>query len=281
MSTNTGMSSCCMSGKIRDGNPVGHVETVGGLNTYVSAPEGGSKEKTVIFLTDIFGYEFKNVRLLADNYAKAGFFAYIPDVLQGDPLPISFLDNVEPNLKTQETLTMVDKAKNTAQVPITLGPWLVSHREAVSRPIIDGFVNAVRMIPGTNKIGCIGFCWGGRYAILQAHGQSKSAEGSSIGGVDAAVAMHPSLMSIPADFEGLSKPLSVGLGTKDSLVDEKTRGQIQDTLAKMTDVPHEVRIYEDQIHGFALRGDWSSDKDKESIDEAEKQGIEWFKKYLS
>lgn len=58
-------------------------------------------------------------------------------------------------------------------------------------------------------------------------------------------------------------------------------GQIQDVLAKKTDVPHEIRIYEDQVHGFALRSDWSSEKDKKAMDDAERQGIEWFRKYLS
>ena len=46
------MSSCCLSGKVHDGQPVGHVETIGGLQTYVSAPEDGSKAKSVIFITD-------------------------------------------------------------------------------------------------------------------------------------------------------------------------------------------------------------------------------------
>lgn len=31
----------------------------------------------------------------------------------------------------------------------------------------------------------------------------------------------------------------------------------------------------------ALRSDWSSEKDKEAMDEAAQQGIEWFSKYLS
>ena len=123
----------------------------------------------------------------------------MPDFHQGDSLPISFLDNVEPNLKTQEQLSLVDKAKNAAIVPATLGPWLAKHREGVSRPLIDGFVNTVRMIPGTNKIGAIGFCWGGRYAILQAHGQDKSGKGSDIGGVDAAYAV--------SDFSNLYLPV--------------------------------------------------------------------------
>ena len=190
----------------------------------------------------VFGWEFKNTRLLADEYAKAGFCTYIPDIHQGDSLPISFLQNVEPPLKTQETLGIVDKAKNAAIIPTTLGPWLLKHREGISAPLIDGFVNTVRMIPGTHKIGTVGFCWGGRYSILQAHGQKKDASGSSVGGVDAAYACHPSLVAIPGDFDPVTKPLSLALGTKDSLLDTKSIGQIQDVMAKKTDVPHEIRV---------------------------------------
>ena len=175
---------------------------------------------------------------------------------------------------------MVDSAKNTAIVATTLPPWLLKHREGITKPLIDGFINTVRMIPGTDRIGAIGFCWGGRYAILEAHGPTKNADGSSIGGVDAAYACHPSLVSIPADFDPVTKPLSLALGTKDSLLDEKSIGQIQDVMAKKTDVPHEVRIYDDQVHGFALRSDWSSEKDKKAMDDACAQGLQWFNKYL-
>jgi len=260
---------------------VGHVEQIGGLNTYVSEPEGGSKAKTVVFLVDIFGYELPNVRLLADSYAKAGFYTYIPDILEGDPLPLSFLQNVEPKLSERENLTVVDKTKNAAIVPATLGPWLVKHREAVVKPLIQGFLNTLRTTPGVNKIGAIGFCWGARYAILEAHGPTKQENGAEIGGVDAAYACHPSLVTIPDDFEGVTKPLSLALGDKDNLLDQESVGKIQDTLGKKLDLPKEIVIYEDQVHGFALRGDWSSDKDKKAMDDAQKQGIEWFKKYLS
>jgi dienelactone hydrolase len=138
------------------------------------------------------------------------------------------------------------------------------------QPLVDAFIKTVRAAPGTGKVGAIGFCWGGRYAILAAHNE-----------VDAAYACHPSLVAVPGDFEPVTKPLSLAVGDKDSLLDNNTVGQIQDLMAKKTSLPHELRIYEDQIHGFSLRGDWTSDKDREAMDESEKQGIEWFKKYLA
>ena len=47
---------------------------------------------------------------------------------------------------------------------------------------------------------------------------------------------------MPADFDPVSSPLSLALGTKDSLLDQKTVGQIQDLMAKKTEVPHELRV---------------------------------------
>jgi dienelactone hydrolase len=280
MSTGVGMSSCCLSGAVNSGTPRGREDIIGGLDTYISEPEGGSTAKTVIFLVDVFGWKFLNVRLLADNYAKAGFAAYIPDLHQGDSLPVSFLQNVEPPLKDQEQAGLVDKANNMDIVGTTLGPWLVKHGEAVSQPLVDGFVNTVRQIPGTQKIGAIGFCWGGRYAILQAHGKDKTPGETPGGGVDAAYACHPSLVAIPGDFEPVDVPLSLALGDHDSLLDAKSVEQIKEVMEKKS-TPSEVRVYQDQVHGFALRSDWSSEKDKKAMDEAEKQGIEWFEKYLS
>lgn len=52
MSTGVGMSSCCLTGKVQEGTPKGHIETIAGLQTYVAEPKDGSKWKTVIFLVD-------------------------------------------------------------------------------------------------------------------------------------------------------------------------------------------------------------------------------------
>jgi len=165
---------------------------------------------------------------------------------------------------------MLNKTKATATVGATLGPRVVKHCEGVTKPIIESFIAGVWATPGTGKVGTIGFCWGGRHAILAAHGN-----------VDAAYAWHPSLVVVPGDFDPVTKPLSLAVGDKDSLLDNGTVGQIQDLMAKKTSLPHELRIYEEQIHGFALRNDWSSEKDRKAMDESEKQSIDWFNKYLA
>ena len=113
MSTGVGMSSCCMSGQLHNhAQPTGSEATISGLPTYVAEPSDKQSTKALIFLVDIFGYSFPNTRLLADLYAKEGFWVYVPDILNGDPLDISFLQNVEPRLKDQEQAGLVDKAKN-------------------------------------------------------------------------------------------------------------------------------------------------------------------------
>lgn len=272
MTTCVGISPCCLSGAVHGGIPKGTIEKIGNLDTYVIGPADGSRSKSIVFLVDIFGWEFQNIRLLADNYAKAGFYCYIPDIHRGDSLAIEFLQSIEPPLPVRESRNLYDKAASTAATAATLGPWLARHREAVSKPLIDNFIQTVRQIPRTGKVGAIGFCWGGRYAILATKGGH--------GGVDAAYACHPSLVAVPADFEPVTKPLSLAVGEKDSLLSLRTVGQIQDVFTTELKVPHEIRIYRDQVHGFALRSDWSSEKDRQAMDAAEKQGVEWFKQHL-
>lgn len=46
------MSDCCLSGKVNSGTPKGKEEEIGGIPVYVSSPQSGSKEKSVVFLVD-------------------------------------------------------------------------------------------------------------------------------------------------------------------------------------------------------------------------------------
>ena len=109
-----------------------------------------------------------------------------------------------------------------------------------------------------------------RYAILAAHGQ-----------VDAAVAFHPSLVAVPDDLNDVAKPLAIGHGDQDSLVSNNDAQKMKEVLNSKPHVPTQFEVYKDQVHGFALRGDFSSDQDKKSMDRAEAQGQDWFRIHLA
>lgn len=85
-------------------------------------------------------------------------FTPVPDIHEGDSLPIEFWQDVELPLPVRESLSVIQKTAKTAKVGATLGPRLIKHREAVSKPLIDSFIREVRKIPGTDKVGTIGFC---------------------------------------------------------------------------------------------------------------------------
>ncbi|KIX03451.1 uncharacterized protein Z518_07003 [Rhinocladiella mackenziei CBS 650.93] len=228
-------------GAVRNATPTGREDAIGGLPTYIVQSNDKSKSKSVVFLVDIVGGKFKNVPLLANDYAKAEFYCSIPDIHGGDSLPIDFPQSIEPPLKVNEEEGMLDKAKDPVDFMLDAGPlgrsstWLYQHGA---------------QDPWYRQIGALGFCSGGHYAILQGHGR----KGGEIGSIDAAYACHPLLLSIASDLNPVTKPTSAAVGEKDSLPDLKSMEQIREGLEK-PGVPTEVKIYQDQVHGFALRSD--------------------------
>lgn len=75
----------CASGYLHEGTPVGHVETLHGLPTYVSEPPSKDSSKgIVVIISDAFGWDLNNSRILADAYAKrANVTVYLPDFMNG------------------------------------------------------------------------------------------------------------------------------------------------------------------------------------------------------
>ena len=119
------LSSCCVSGHLHSGTPKGSEQTIAGLPTYVT---GESKGKTVVFVTDIFGYKLNNVRILADEYADQGFRVLIPDLLDGDYVDEGLLKAIAPQQSDPEP-SVVQKGVDGAKVAASLGPWVAKHRE--------------------------------------------------------------------------------------------------------------------------------------------------------
>ncbi|SZF04475.1 unnamed protein product [Blumeria hordei] len=263
--------SCKRIPRMRDKETraMGKVETIDSLQTYVAAPTDGSKARTIIFLVDLFGWELHTIRELADTYARAGFYCYIPDIHCGDSFPIEFLRNLEPTLDARQHLSRIERTKAAASMGMELPQWLIRHREVLTKPLIDSFIKTLRECPETSKIGVMGFSWGGRYAVLASQGQ-----------VDAVYACDPWLLIVPEDFSKISAPLSLAFGESDSHMSSSTLQQIKQILSSMTQVPNELKIYKAQVHGFTLRCDSRFHEDYLAQDEAKNRGLDWFRKHL-
>ncbi|KAG6833266.1 hypothetical protein H0H87_009441 [Tephrocybe sp. NHM501043] len=79
----------CIKGVTFEGTPKGVMKKINGVNTYVAkAHHPADKERALLLLTDIFGLPLVNSKLMADDFATNGFDTFIPDYLNGDPVPV-------------------------------------------------------------------------------------------------------------------------------------------------------------------------------------------------
>jgi len=64
----------------------GEETIIHGLQTYVAHPDDDAPPRgIIIFITDAFGWDFVNNRVLCDQYAKkGGFLVYCPDFMAGE-----------------------------------------------------------------------------------------------------------------------------------------------------------------------------------------------------
>lgn len=95
---------------------------------------------------------------MADEYADAGFYVVIPDLMKDDPIDDGLLKSIAPQ-KSDPEPSLTEKAAGTAKVGASLGPWLVRHREGVTKPLVDKVADYLRKESSGGKLGTVGFCW--------------------------------------------------------------------------------------------------------------------------
>lgn len=85
----------CFTGTLHEGTPVGRVEVIHGLPTYTADPPSRMEPAGIIvIISDAFGWDLPNSRVLADAYAKFGYIVHLPDFLGGHCLPHALLQDI-------------------------------------------------------------------------------------------------------------------------------------------------------------------------------------------
>ncbi|KAI0923190.1 hypothetical protein AcV7_005773 [Taiwanofungus camphoratus] len=252
----------CITGNIHSGTPVGEEITLAGLPTYATGD--GSSKRIVIFGVDIFGWKFVNTRLLADEYASRGFYVLVPDLFGGYELPQWTLSAGDP---VNETPTFFQRAIVRPLSLFVLAPFLLRNSKAAQSSKISGQLTELRKSHPDAKIGFVGFCWGGRYAITMS------------GAFDATVACHPSLVK-PAELNDIVHPISFALAETDHQFDAKRGEEAEKLLEEKGTTDFEVVVYKGVNHGWTIRCNLADKEKKEARDKAREQAIAWFEKYL-
>lgn len=249
------MSFCadCVKGFIHEGVPQGKVEAIAGIPTYIAIPEEEvyPKDTVVLFLSDVFGIELVNNKLLADDFARNGWKVVIPDLYNGDPIPKDAFNPGE---------------------NFDIMKWFQSgHTPAEIRPTIDKVIAALKE-EGVTKFLATGYCFGARFVFDLAFDKV----------IAVSVVSHPSLVEVPQDFEKYlstaEAPFLINSASNDDRFPLEAQAKADEILGDGKFAPGYKREFFDGCdHGFAVRGDLSNPKVKAGKEGAFKATVTWFK----
>jgi dienelactone hydrolase len=165
--------------------------------------------------------------------------------------------------------------------------WMTRHKEGPTNKICMDFLASLRKAtPKSTKIGMVGFCWGGRYAIRAARESNMiEVDGAKVPLVDAVVALHPSNLSLPEDAEKPVVPLTIGWGEEDFNTKVELKEKVESIHAKEKDAGRtlpeiEHKVYKPGRHGFAVRGNPDDPKERKCLEDSVTHVLDWFGRFL-
>jgi len=280
----------CTQGDTLPGTPTG---TITSNKAYLAAaPEPSSH--AIVLLTDAFGLPLVNCKIIADNLSKElACDVWVPDIFDGDPL--MEVDALTLPERAGEKMSFWLKLRFIFLI-ISRLPHLYRSRASVVDPRIDSFITNLRNEKKYDKIGAVGYCFGGACAIRL----------GSRNLVDSLVIAHPARFTIK-EIEAIKVMYTYslflgkisGVATPDVFLQvpsawqcaeddvwfsESMRNQAEAVFSgrKGTDafIDYDFKGYKGTTHGFAARPNISIPELKVQYEEAFKNTVEWFKKTL-
>ena len=183
---------------------------------YLTGPSGAAKVPGILLITAIFGVD-QEMRELADAWAADGFLVSVPDIFWRQiPGP-------------------------TADINVALDRYGKFDPVRGMRDIED-LVRDLRAQPQCNgKVAILGFCFGGRYALL----------GAARLGIDAAASFHGAQMGQHTDeARKVTCPVSFHFGETDAVVPMEEVDAIRKAFAGRPNA--DVGVHRGVGHNFAM-----------------------------
>jgi len=219
----------------------------GSFSAYLAAPSSQPRAG-IVLIQEVLGVN-KNMRQIADNFAKAGYLVIVPDLYW----------RLEPDVQLDP-----DDEKHWAKAFELLGAFdLDSGVEDLKATL-----SFLRQYPSsTGKVGSVGFCLGGKLAYFMATRTDADANVSYYG-----IDIDKNL----AEAAKIQKPLILHMSENDEYVSPSAQATIQQGLKDNPLVT--IYRYEGVSHGFSRVG--SSAYRKEAAELAGDRTLAFLKQHL-
>jgi len=230
--------------------PTIHIETLdhsGFFGAYLAAP--ATPKAAIVVIQEIFGIN-DGIRAKCDHWAGLGYLALAPDLFWRVQPGVELNPDIpEAFQQALDLMGKFDQDKGIEDIEATI-------RAARGR------------LGGDAKVGCVGYCLGGRLAFMT----------STRTDVDASVGYYGVMIDQLLDEKhAIARPLMLHLAGADAFVPPETQKIMHDGL---DDHPRVVlHDYPGEDHGFAATGDRRHSEVAASV--ADRRTEEFFAKHLA
>ena len=180
---------------------------------------------------------------IADQFAANGYLAVVPDIYEGDNVPLNRPDD------------------------FNIMAWGGRHMPPTVDPILTAMIHNLRSNFGVKKLGGVGYCFGAKY-VARFLGK----------GIDAGAMAHPSFVAME-EIKAIGGPLTIAAAETDHIFPEEKRHETEKILKEWKKT-YQMILYSGVEHGFAVRADLSQREVKFAQEATLLQQLQWFDEWL-
>lgn len=184
----------------------------GVMASFFAKPEGAGKFPAIIVIHEIFGLN-ANIREIANQFAEQGYAALAVDLFSNRNRMICMMQIIHGMLIRPLNNSMLSDLKSATG-------FLQKH------PAVEA-----------NRIGVVGFCMGGAYALQLAITDNGMKAASVFYGMN------------PKPLEAVAQACPIVGSYPDKDFTTQAARELESSLTKF-DVPHDIKIYDDTKHSF-------------------------------